>query len=1470
MATQVYASGNYFYLNIENVTETLNDNKTLVNIWRENNTTNSFVIQSPKIGRRTFLLSDLEDQNGTAYTLSTFTTFYETSTGLGNAGGSAIPTQDHIFENSAARDTFFSTNLSDLITGTPIFVGNVDLGGGVTGTQLQEWAGENNPASYDNTQWAVGGIIALTAPQIKALYESNTDTNSFDDLEKSLIDSIQLISDTYIPRKSGTSLVDSSLRETTNQIISSKTLVAPDASLRIGNWQQSNGGFTIQLQELASGAIFYPVTTELETSGTTVPFYWQLGSQVTTPAVADKSETFTGTSIQFMTPSVNSGIVTSYIYDAVATTQDVNLVVRLNSHTDSQPIFDYQRATGELFDISSGENTLTLPVALFFESGVNLYVTVESVNNLQLRGQTLSGETVPYLETVGRLGVKTSISPDHPVTVRRDMPSEEDGQKLADASLNGNSAHWLVGNNQLASSNRADATIRALISGQLDLDGNEIPLTPVVANTIQLRSGTEVRVFGANDYRVITSPIVNSELQTIRDDISTLQNTIFNSGRSFVRFNDGFTIDRTNIATYEDKNIIYTAKNDKPITNPTTPDVNLPNDVEIQAAGENYPIVFEFTHLGGTQRFPDNSANIVRFFLDGIMIGSNLQRDEVAIIIKPSAGANYEIQTGGFNPGDTILPTGVFNLKTDTPINDISTIASELSGVTIVAGDAYLVEVGGSWSGFTVPDNSILVAVVSNASLVDSQTNDDWLLLDNPRVNAKSAAFLANFIQDGNVFEGTRNIKIDPTNVTIFNSLATGTPQSRRFTTNTQGFNRELRYDNVPIQMTDIVGGKLQMMFSVSTTSSTGFTPNLIDVTLHYSNSIQFVFPLNNFEIDSGTVLLEIDIPNLDYTAILNTDVSLRLHYDFQGAIYDSNMVISGLLNVAKGNLHDPIVTIAQQRTEELRSEVNTKIQNLIGDIDSEHQSLEAIEYRISPVRRLILENPDITARFADDTGGSFPTNPSILNPESPRFECSDTSVFVYTVGGGTYSLKNITQSTESPLENGTSIASTTIDELTYFVHRIAVSVSDILEIEVVSFENVAAWQNDIDNIDDAIEQINAELSHAALNLSDELIQVLDNQIIVTEESNPTIVATEFNKSFDSGSQAIFYETNPNSVSGGILNSKPLKDLTGALVGRKLAYLPSTTSYVNGTILAAYDETTNRPLIDYLNGVFQARVFVPAVPSGTKTTTVRPYPINRVAQDWYFIALKTSNLQPESDELFLTQNVPTAPTTLNINYRYDANGGHGPTLTTTLAISDINQDASQNVTLSLPDGESVSVSFDWQAAQRRIRITGSPNTGNSGIFIFDMEVGITYSRTVNTPAVPAGEKLVTIENQAVAGQENVFAIKPSASGDLIIVSDELEVDTGYAYTLLFGAQQDGYLILTHPNPTFLNYQNLEPSASTVSNLENHAILPQFGLFSTQYTHATIVELGTQFIVSDSSGDRYNVGDSLKALGANSL
>ncbi len=401
-------------------------------------------------------LADAEDSAGTAFTAASFRTFCRENLGFSSAsGGSGARTTNVLngspFADFAALETYSQANLSELInSSSEVAVATV------TGLAVYEWAGEDTPASYTNS-WIV---------------------------RENLADGISMVDDGFIPLKSGTDLVNSSLRETPTQIISTKTIVAPDASLVVGNYSISNGGFNLGFEELTEERTFYPVVSELETAGSTEPFYWRLGAIITAPSLTPDNESVTGTSIQWVRPVSQTGVGLQYIFRSDIDTDDVNLVVRLNSHTDTPAIFDYQRATGGLFNITTGNNTLDLPVPLFFETGKDLYVTVESANNISLRGD--SG--VPYLEIQGRpatrIEIPTSVNnQDHPVTLRRDMPSEEDAQALVDSSLNDNSGLWIVANDQLSNSNRSDATIRALTSGLLDLNGDEIPTTATAANS---------------------------------------------------------------------------------------------------------------------------------------------------------------------------------------------------------------------------------------------------------------------------------------------------------------------------------------------------------------------------------------------------------------------------------------------------------------------------------------------------------------------------------------------------------------------------------------------------------------------------------------------------------------------------------------------------------------------------------------------------------------------------------------------------------------------------------------------------------------------------------------------------------------------------------------------------------------------------------------------------------------------------
>ncbi len=767
---------------------------------------------------------------------------------------------------------------------------------------------------------------------------------------------------------------------------------------------------------------------------------------------------------------------------------------------------------------------------------------------------------------------------------------------------------------------------------------------------------------------------------------------------------------------------------------------------------------------------------------------------------------------------------------------------------------------------------------IADSSDIEETGNNRFVSLD-------SNAFLGEIVRSGTRFNASPNVGVDVSNVEGLNSVASNTPYTGNYFDtfdNDGGTGRTRTFTNSTIQFSELAGGKLTLGISFSATSFGGSAPDLNNIVIAYG-SISFTFPISGIDPTSGSVhLITINIPNSDYSSIADTNPTITLNYQYRGSTFTGSFTIISMVNSLTGNLHDAISSIAEMQASLVETKVNDQISALRGDLDEENAVFSEVTPRISPYRNNNILAPETSDAYFIASSGSDPFPSSLTgltrtSTENPIFIVPGTSIFVVVPAEGDYLLTNSTSGTSIALSSQESNSnanlnlgsSFTENNTVFFSFRVTgLTINDTVEVFSVVTQRVVAWQDDIDNLTRSISRIDAELSHAALNLPDELIQVLDNETSVTAEENPSVIATDYNRSFSSGgTQSIFYESNQIDPSSGSKMSRPISETNGTL-RNKLIYLPASIVYSNMAVVWAFDGSTRRDLIHYSNGSFTARKFVAAIPSGSQTVTVTPSPSARVASDWYLIPLKTSSLQAEADELFLVNDVPTAPTTINIRYRYDANGGHGSTLTTTLIISDINANASRSVTLALPDGETVDITFEWLANQNSIRIEGVPRPNNQNFFIFDMEVGMDFQETRTIPATPETFRDITIE-QGVSRGDNVFAIKPSSAGTLIVVGDQQEVDTGYEYTTLFSSNESGHLVIGSESGQFLDYRNFSPGTQTIIDLENHATLPQFGLFTTEYTHSTTVDLGTQLTVRNSEGDSVKVGQEVILVAPNS-
>jgi len=1000
-----------------------------------------------------------------------------------------------------------------------------------------------------------------------------------------------------------------------------------------------------------------------------------------------------------------------------------------------------------------------------------------------------------------------------------------------------------------------------------------------------------VEVDGENINNVDT--ITNAQLtaESLQNQIINIrQSQEINSG-NFQTFENSFVIDDTNASANNGVVNIYVSPTDKITT------VTLPSTADIATAGLTYPVSFEFIHTGGTGSF--TRTNILRIqsadAVSGNLIDApnedsnrtffNLVQNDIGLFVKDNAGADYRLILGTFDAMSQVSRGGVFTFRDDISITNIVDIATELAGVTINQGDAFIITNGGPYFNQDIVDGSVIVAKINNPSLLSTST--DWLILQSERGSALSSnqmAFFRNIIRDGTRFDFTRNINIDPINVIEFFSQATGSNLGSQYlyraaAGESASSARSAVVANQNIQFSDLIGGRLRLQVQFTTIITSGFLPQLVDLRLTYG-AIEFVFPLTGVS-NSQTATVEIDIPNINYSSILNTNCTVTLNFNFTGRSFSGVFRVQEVVNRLKGNLNDAVTAIAEDQAQMAENRLDERLRLLATNIDNEESEFEAIRNRISPLRTDNILSPDINALFLNSTGSDpFPTSLASfneVNSDNPRFTGGNVALFVAVISDGvnSHALRNITTSSSIVLVD--SDPNVTLGESlsnglnTYFVYRITgLTSGHVYEIDEIRQVQIVAWPADISALQQEIVRIDSELSHAALNLDDELVHYLENDIAITEETTPTINSTAYNNGLgDTGTQTVFYETNPNTPSGGFLNSKPIIDTNGTdRYRRKLVYFPPNDSYSNQAYLVAFDGTTGRDLIRYLEGDFYVRQFIPAVAGGTQLVNIYPTPENQVFNPnnpWFTISTITFQNGvpiPLTNELFFTRNIPPSSTFLFIDYRGHANGNVFGTSSTILNGAGGNTSVSLSFTLN--DGnESATVEVLYRATQRDIRVSVTERISTGLPTINDIQIRLRWSETRTIPATPASTRDILIES--LHSGYNIFAIKPSATNTLVIVGDQVEIDTRYPYTTLFGGGETGYLRArdeTTPDPVYLDYEDFDVIPSVIIDLENHATLPQYGLFTTNYTHETSIDFDTQMTVRDDNDNEVNVGTEL--------
>ena len=213
----------------------------------------------------------------------------------------------------------------------------------------------------------------------------------------------------------------SMIEQTGDRIRNLMRVEAPGGGgLQLSNYLATAQGAIVGFEEMASGRMFLPVASELETAGASRPFYIALGAEGQFFSQALTDQTFLGATHQFELVFTSQGTAISIeIQRAVgaATVTDCNLQIRANSFADDNPLIDFKRdhPTGSGFTLQAGTNTITLPVPGFFPADLRTYQTLiagDGTTDLQLLGsniETNAGgpsniQPVPALDILGRQG----------------------------------------------------------------------------------------------------------------------------------------------------------------------------------------------------------------------------------------------------------------------------------------------------------------------------------------------------------------------------------------------------------------------------------------------------------------------------------------------------------------------------------------------------------------------------------------------------------------------------------------------------------------------------------------------------------------------------------------------------------------------------------------------------------------------------------------------------------------------------------------------------------------------------------------------------------------------------------------------------------------------------------------------------------------------------------------------------------
>ncbi len=999
--------------------------------------------------------------------------------------------------------------------------------------------------------------------------------------------------------------------------------------------------------------------------------------------------------------------------------------------------------------------------------------------------------------------------------------------------------------------------------------------------------------------------LLSTQLARLRIDVDTATaGTNRPISNSFITFRASVTINNANLALYNGISALYTATVDQNIF------VNLPTAAHIATAAIPYPIRLEFTHLGGTSRGLDNVMIVNRLTgeediqtrVNGDQAFTTLHVTNGVLLEKAAADAKWIETRFAVDPSETLLPTGLFTLRNDFVISDIANVSTILASATIARGDAFLVITGGSYFGTTVADGDVIVAEQAAPSLLTSSTG--WLIVrntNNAATTTENVLLLSNFARSGIRFDGNRNVFINEANVNIDIFEASIFPY-------TQVFALDSADDTGPTLITvdlsgsvpaftfpDLVGGRVEISIQYRAVRTGSITPGLRALRLTWTSAaITMTFDATGLSSTNGIATLATTIPDVDYSGITGVapDV-IEQDMEWRGTLYSGVFLITALRNTRTGPLHDPITALAQTAAGNAIAVTTAAIADLEAGVGENARQFQALEPRLSPIRTIRNEVDDVQdVFFGQLSGGSAGNlaNYTRVDPDHATFTLDGTGVFIVVGTQHAHDLFNLTDGSTVQLSRAGALGNArlsieasftdTLDGVaqTFFVFLYGSNtIGDVVQVREPVTSTVAAWQNDIDILRAAVAQINAQLgSNVLLTMSPATQSWLANDLSIVDVTTPVFTPTGFNGSFSTdGSQAFFREDRLSDIpASGFQQTQAMVNVAGRR-GRKTIFMPMSGHLESqGTMIQSFggDLPSGPVLMVRDGGEVKVRRFLPATPSGSRSVTRRPTPAGRVG-DWFrVIGHDPVNNQPIATEIDFTENLPQVSTAVNTRVRWAANGQVGtPVALGVFAGGDANLIGSAVLTLS--NGQLVDVTASYRAATRDIEVQFVPRASPGTFFIFDYDVQMDWTETVDTPATTASSELVFAGNYVV-GQILPLLFGPSntrtdgSATNLVIATPTAEIDTGYSYNDLFSSTDSGALQTIQPSGNYLRPeidQQIDDVSTTegVANRLFQRRLTAFNdLFTQDFTSAAVATIDTRMAGVDDADNPVGFGTGL--------